>query len=520
MALWSRAEPPTPAVDGSGEYLGRTPEEAMARARAALGTSAELRCWKTRRGGVAGFFTTEVFVAGVTPPAGADRARSGARRAPRTAAKTMATESISAPTGRRGRGSAGKPGTPEVTAEPSVALNGASDPKDVTEEPPEQTDLPGPLAARVEGTTDQLSLQLDEFSAEAFDKMLAEAEAALAGESVAGSPEAPPSPPSQEASPVDGTLDGPSSEVQVPSPPPKVRRPKSAEPAAEPEGPATPTPDPLPAEVRGNVPPNLSPAAPPAQPASRRRPAKAAAKTPRSKPPAEPEVDPVGPERIADLNERLRMLGLPERHLPRGQRPTLDSLARAMGRLPEVPPLPTADGSVVVVVGGSEFVDQTVRMLLGQPRFAHGSRRAPVRHLWEGTDDGGCDDDLEGVVQAGDVLHVARCVALRRLEGHRSIVAIEAVPGIPVPSHPLAMIDRVQPDYVLGAVGALTKRSDVEQWRDGLESVDSLALWGLDSTSTPAELLGTLPIAFVDGEQCSPIGWTLALLSRALDADR
>ena len=37
-----------------------------------------------------------------------------------------------------------------------------------------------------------------------------------------------------------------------------------------------------------------------------------------------------------------------------------------------------------------------------------------------------------------------------------------------------------------------------------LPSVDALALWDLSGTRTPAELLGVLPIAFVDGEPGSP----------------
>src|SRR5580704_6104937 len=73
---------PWPSTDRSGpdraaasEYVGRTAEEALSKAAAALGPSAELRCWKTRRGGVGGFFATEVYVAGSTPPPGAERER-------------------------------------------------------------------------------------------------------------------------------------------------------------------------------------------------------------------------------------------------------------------------------------------------------------------------------------------------------------------------------------------------------------------------------------------------------------
>lgn len=51
-----------------GEFVGRSAEEAVERARSALGTQVKVRCWKTRRGGVLGFFAREVFVAGVKEP--------------------------------------------------------------------------------------------------------------------------------------------------------------------------------------------------------------------------------------------------------------------------------------------------------------------------------------------------------------------------------------------------------------------------------------------------------------------
>ena len=65
---------------GAAQFEGRTAEEAVARARAVLGDAGALRCWKTRRGGVGGFFAKEVFVAGLTPPPGSETTRSKASR--------------------------------------------------------------------------------------------------------------------------------------------------------------------------------------------------------------------------------------------------------------------------------------------------------------------------------------------------------------------------------------------------------------------------------------------------------
>lgn len=53
-----------------GEFVGRSAEEAVDRARSALGAGVKVRCWKTRRGGVLGFFAREVYVAGVKEPEG------------------------------------------------------------------------------------------------------------------------------------------------------------------------------------------------------------------------------------------------------------------------------------------------------------------------------------------------------------------------------------------------------------------------------------------------------------------
>ena len=53
-----------------GQFVGRSAEEAVERARATLGTDAKVRCWKTRTGGVLGFFAQEIFVAGINVPGG------------------------------------------------------------------------------------------------------------------------------------------------------------------------------------------------------------------------------------------------------------------------------------------------------------------------------------------------------------------------------------------------------------------------------------------------------------------
>ncbi|MGA7835161.1 MAG: hypothetical protein WCA31_08125 [Acidimicrobiales bacterium] len=53
-----------------GEFVGKNADEAVGRARGVLGAEAKIRCWKTRRGGILGFFAREVYVAGVDEPTG------------------------------------------------------------------------------------------------------------------------------------------------------------------------------------------------------------------------------------------------------------------------------------------------------------------------------------------------------------------------------------------------------------------------------------------------------------------
>ena len=161
MKPWSRHEPMDADVSGTTQFEGRTAEEAVARARAALGDSSALRCWKTRRGGVGGFFAKEVFVAGLTPPPGSETMRGKASRAK------------PGPTG----GDAAHALAPDAPQQDGVLPASASGPNGQ-----DGQDTPGPddhLSRLVEATSDQVSLGSLAIPAEAFDAVLAEAQAAL-----------------------------------------------------------------------------------------------------------------------------------------------------------------------------------------------------------------------------------------------------------------------------------------------------------------------------------------------------
>jgi hypothetical protein len=362
---------------GAGEFEGRTAAEAVQLARQVLGDDAAVRCWKTRRGGVAGFFAKEAFVAGVTPPEGAVK-RVKVARAPR-------------PGESRRRGAEAVDGT--AAAPPS--------------EPPEDTATQPTLAQLVEWTEDEVVLGPDPVSGDPFSEVLAEAQAAVNASRMLEQPgEAPP--------------------IAFPYP---ERRPPIAS-------------------------PHLT-----------------------------------GPERIAGLRSGLIGLGVPDQYLPEEAACTFDGLARKLAELP-TPPVPGQAGSVVVVVGARRDVQaagDSLQRSLG--------------------------------LNAADVIVVdptdsdRRRVARRRSAKKLSVVLIEASLRSRAVDAVAGWIDRLQPDYVLGAVSATAKRSDVESWRTHLGRVDALALFGLADTATPGELMGELPIALIDGVDASIVRWMLVLLA-------
>ncbi len=150
-------------MSGTAQFEGRTAEEAVARARAALGDAGALRCWKTRRGGVGGFFAKEVFVAGLTPPPGSETTRSRASRA-------EPGEARGGSDGDHVPHAAPYDGTTPAAGQ--VRRSG----KDKSVGPEDH------LSGLVEATSDQVSLGSLAIPSEAFDEVLAEAEAALTRE--------------------------------------------------------------------------------------------------------------------------------------------------------------------------------------------------------------------------------------------------------------------------------------------------------------------------------------------------
>jgi hypothetical protein len=165
---WLQQPEPVP-----GEFGAHTSEEAVRLARAALGRDAPVRCWKTRSGGVLGFFAKEAFVAGINPPAGAVKAVKTTKAATTNkstkAAKTATTVKAAHPAPPAPPG--GEPDEPASTrpAAPTSPRAAASGPEQLS------------LSQLIERTSDEVTLGAAPLRDAAFSEVLAEAEAAVSG---------------------------------------------------------------------------------------------------------------------------------------------------------------------------------------------------------------------------------------------------------------------------------------------------------------------------------------------------
>ncbi len=234
------------------------------------------------------------------------------------------------------------------------------------------------------------------------------------------------------------------------------------------------------------------------------------------------------PETIPDLRARLSALGVPDAYLPPVERPTLDALACALGTLPSVPALATGAGEIVVVVGEEGPVERTAALLLGALRLG---RRDVVRCTLDDGDQGGNDSNHGGNDSKGDdgddrarrvtaaKVNAAVRVAKRRAKGATSLVTVSTSPDPQAASDAADIIDCIRPHTVLAAVDASVKRADVEAWLHGVGPVEALAVWGLEQTHTPGELLGAAPIAYADGMACTATSWTASLLAQIAGDD-
>lgn len=415
-------------------FEGASVEEAVQRARDALGPDAPIRCWRTRRGGVFGFFEREVYVAGVEEP---DAGRAVAGPSPERRPPRETTGATNAPA----------TGVPARLSAPR----------------PSDGVLGGPLEDLVASTHDEVTL---DFAGApfVFRDVLAEAEAALGrsrepSQARLGEDEA--------STRVDGGV---------------AERADGSE--HEWFGSL------LPGESdQGAVPLSSGPDAP----LGSRRSRVSALGRDLATEPDETSLD-VTPL-LAPLVEGLRAIGVPESLWSDHGDVSLDGLARSLCRLPEPRALPAGPGSVIAVVGARRDARAAAEQLSAQLQL----------------------DPDDVVALDEDARSLSSRLGPRGSSPRATIVTLVAPVGARTLDAAAATLSWLAPDYVLGAVPVTLKRADVRLWSRRLGGVDALALSRWAESAAPAELLGAMPVASVDGVVMTTLRWVSLLVTAVLE---
>jgi hypothetical protein len=386
-----------PPRASEGEFEGASAEEALARAYAALGADAAVRCWKVRRGGILGFFVRETYVAALHDPTGVSRGRGR---------------------GRDGGGDLDRP-TPgararaprrALPADRLAELVAATDDRVTIDHVVDDPVILGD-ATFGDATFGEVALGAPALVDHAFREVLAQAQAALDAGGSAG-------------------YDAP---------------------AASREHPGGPSDD------------------------------------------ARPPRDDVCADLVGALGARVGALGVPAAYQP-DDPASLDALVRSLARLPSAAPLPRAGGSVVVVVGSRRDALATAQQVASALAIA-----------------------ASDLLVAEQSVTQWRRIARRRATPRLTVLAVEAPLSTRDLAATAAWLDRLAPDYVLGAVGAAAKRVDVARWAARLGRLDALALVRLRATASVAELMGVAPILWLEGAPATTLRWLHVLLARLVE---
>jgi hypothetical protein len=199
-------------------------------------------------------------------------------------------------------------------------------------------------------------------------------------------------------------------------------------------------------------------------------------------------------ERGESLRESLVDIGVPPEYLPLETEDSLDALYRSLRRLPEAPPIPTKAGSVIVIVGARRDASATGLQVLAKLGL-----------------------DSSDLIVFDWTSAGRQRVARRRSSKKFTVLVIEASLASRGLGEVATWIERLRPDYVLGAVSATAKRADIGIWRAQVGSMDALALRGLANTATPGELMGEWPVTLLDGAPASALRWVRVMLDALLE---
>ncbi len=202
-------------------------------------------------------------------------------------------------------------------------------------------------------------------------------------------------------------------------------------------------------------------------------------------------------ERIEGLTESLVGIGVPSQYQPRASDATLDGLFRSLRKLPEARPIPIAPGSVIVVVGEHQEADAAARQVAATL---------------------GLDSSEAIAVEPSDSGRLQ--ILLRQCAKKVTVLVVDAPLRSRCLKEVASWVEKLKPDYVLGSVSATNKRSDVDRWQRQLGCIDALAVSSLSDTAAPGELLGVLPIGYIDGLPASALRWVFVLIGSILESGR
>jgi hypothetical protein len=205
----------------------------------------------------------------------------------------------------------------------------------------------------------------------------------------------------------------------------------------------------------------------------------------------------------------LARMGVPAEILQRID-PRVDlypQLVESFRSLPRPNPFPTARGSVVAVIGWRRAAISTARDLCSQLGLSE-------ENVWFACSRNPDLDFSEDRVLTNTIDAAAQRRSWRRND-EPTVIAIDAALGSRDIRWAEQMLQALSPTDVWGTVDATRKTEDVQDWIDGVGSVDCLTLVGASLTRTPAATLQLgIPVVLLDGEPATAERWAGLLTGR------
>jgi hypothetical protein len=217
--------------------------------------------------------------------------------------------------------------------------------------------------------------------------------------------------------------------------------------------------------------------------------------------------------RATTVGDALGLSGFPLEMIPASMNAawSRDTLTEALADLPVPPPLPTSPGDMLAVVGNFDSARRIASALATDSGLSPGDvvLASP-------------DTDLalpEGVEFIGSVNDATVCQRNTATATHHRVVVVDAPLTQGRRSWVGRVLDALDPTMVLGVVDASVKPEDICAWAADIGGIDVLALDGLAATCSPGSAFACgLPVALLDGEAATPARWASLVAERMAPA--